>query len=123
MSSLNTSKLPIQKICIYVPGMAKSQPGAVEIGQRVKAIYVAHDWQAKDFAKMIGTTAQNLGNWVSGRHVIPHDYAIKAAKLGGTTILWVYQGEFVRTDPETIGKLTDAMDQTDKSRRRRARRA
>lgn len=99
------------------------------VGARLKALFTAKGWTAVAFAKMLGreTTDKHLGNWTSGRHLVPVWAATQAGMLTGVDIRYIYHGTWPSdADPDFVIRVIEELEKIERpaeAPKRRAKRA
>lgn len=129
MSTYRNTNLNIQEGCSTFLDMAKSQTAYVEhdqvlVGRRLKALHLAKGWDSKTFAGMLkGVTPAKLGNWESGRHMVPVWAAIRAGMLTGADILFIYQGKMDNVKPDLTIRVLEELDKIENAPPRKVKRS
>lgn len=115
MSTYRITKLHVQESCSTLPAMVGQHDKLYQraVGARLKALFTAKGWTAVTFAGMLGreTTDKHLGNWTSGRHLVPVWAATQAGTLTGVDIRYIYHGTWPSdADPDFVVKVNKALE-------------
>lgn len=87
--------------------MKKSDRSAVAIatGARIRRLRESKGFIRDEFGPMVGVSSRVIGNYETGKNLLPAETAIRIAELFGATLDWIYWGHAGGLPPKLLAEL------------------